>query len=120
MDAIHIRSATTHDTISKGAAEPETRSNHVEHAPQVTAESWTESHEHLPRGLAETDEEKQAHWFIGSIDCGTTSSRFLIFDGEGNPVASHQIEFDNLYPESGSVDGVTLRLLLLISALQLA
>ncbi|KAH8600379.1 hypothetical protein B0O99DRAFT_610582 [Bisporella sp. PMI_857] len=43
----------------------------------------------------------KAHWFIGSIDCGTTSSRFLIFDGTGTPVAGHQIEFENLYPESG-------------------
>lgn len=40
-------------------------------------------------------------WFIGSIDQGTTSSRFLIFNGEGMPVASHQIEFENMYPESG-------------------
>ncbi len=56
---------------------------------------------HLPRGVSETEEEKQKHWFIGSIDQGTTSSRFLIFDGEGNPVASHQIEFENMYPESG-------------------
>nr|6ZQ4_A Chain A, Glycerol kinase-like protein [Thermochaetoides thermophila DSM 1495]6ZQ4_B Chain B, Glycerol kinase-like protein [Thermochaetoides thermophila DSM 1495]6ZQ4_C Chain C, Glycerol kinase-like protein [Thermochaetoides thermophila DSM 1495]6ZQ4_D Chain D, Glycerol kinase-like protein [Thermochaetoides thermophila DSM 1495]6ZQ4_E Chain E, Glycerol kinase-like protein [Thermochaetoides thermophila DSM 1495]6ZQ4_F Chain F, Glycerol kinase-like protein [Thermochaetoides thermophila DSM 149 len=39
--------------------------------------------------------------FVGSIDQGTTSSRFLIFNGEGNPVASHQIEFENLYPKSG-------------------
>ena len=39
--------------------------------------------------------------FIGSIDQGTTSSRFLIFDKAGNPVASHQIEFKQLYPHSG-------------------
>jgi glycerol kinase len=41
--------------------------------------------------------------FIGSIDQGTTSSRFLIFSKEADPVASHHIEFENLYPESGSV-----------------
>ncbi|KAI1078029.1 glycerol kinase [Whalleya microplaca] len=40
-------------------------------------------------------------WFIGSIDQGTTSSRFLIFNSQTDPVASHQIEFENLYPESG-------------------
>ncbi|KAH8819172.1 hypothetical protein F5884DRAFT_759744 [Xylogone sp. PMI_703] len=40
-------------------------------------------------------------WFIGSIDQGTTSSRFLIFDSLGNPVASHQLEFENKYPQSG-------------------
>ncbi|CAN8097962.1 unnamed protein product [Discula destructiva] len=46
----------------------------------------------------EDDEQK---WFVGSIDQGTTSSRFLIFNAEGEPVANHQIEFDNLYPDSG-------------------
>jgi len=55
----------------------------------------------LPRGVEATSEEKKKHWFVGSIDCGTTSSRFIIFDGEGNPVTSHQIEFENIYPESG-------------------
>jgi glycerol kinase len=97
MDAIPIRLLTTHGEVFKDATEPQTQSRHVEHAKLVV----TDSHEHLPRGVLETEEEKKSHWFIGSIDCGTTSSRFLIFDGEGNPVASHQIEFDNLYPESG-------------------
>jgi len=57
--------------------------------------------EHLPQGIHETEEELKHHWFVGSIDQGTTSSRFLIFNGEGDPVASHQIEFENLYPKSG-------------------
>lgn len=39
--------------------------------------------------------------FVGAIDAGTTSSRFLIFDGTGEPVAQHQIEFDQKYPQSG-------------------
>lgn len=59
--------------------------------------------DHLPRGILETAAEKEHNWFIGSIDQGTTSSRFLIFNGEGDPVASHQIEFENLYPKSGYV-----------------
>ena len=46
-------------------------------------------------------QEKLKQWFIGSIDQGTTSSRFLIFDGTGTPVASHQIEFKQMYPQSG-------------------
>jgi len=49
------------------------------------------------------DEEKLKTWFIGSIDQGTTSTRFLIFDGTGNPVASHQMEFKQMYPHPGSV-----------------
>jgi glycerol kinase len=71
--------------------------------PRVEEEgtSATGIEEHLPRGVTETEEEKIHHWFVGSIDQGTTSSRFLIFNGAGDPVASHQIEFENLYPESG-------------------
>ncbi|KAH9240529.1 hypothetical protein K456DRAFT_1769422 [Colletotrichum gloeosporioides 23] len=57
--------------------------------------------EHLPAGITETDEELQKHWFVGSIDQGTTSTRFLIFNGLGDPVAMHQIEFENHYPHSG-------------------
>lgn len=49
------------------------------------------------------DEKKLKQWFIGSIDQGTTSTRFLIFDGTGSPIASHQIEFKQMYPHSGSV-----------------
>jgi glycerol kinase len=39
--------------------------------------------------------------FIGSIDQGTTSSRFIIFDDRGEVVASHQLEFENHYPQPG-------------------
>ncbi|KAJ9654604.1 Glycerol kinase [Neophaeococcomyces mojaviensis] len=39
--------------------------------------------------------------FVGSIDQGTTSTRFLIFNKKGEPVASHQIEFKQIYPEPG-------------------
>lgn len=51
----------------------------------------------------ELDEEKLQQFFIGSIDQGTTSTRFIIFDGMGEPVAQHQIEFSQMYPQSGSV-----------------
>ncbi|KAK2741056.1 Glycerol kinase [Myotisia sp. PD_48] len=39
--------------------------------------------------------------FVGSIDQGTTSTRFLIFDQEGDIVASHQLEFKQIYPHPG-------------------
>ena len=42
-----------------------------------------------------------AESFIGSIDQGTTSSRFLIFNKRGEPVASHQLEFKQIYPHPG-------------------
>ena len=41
--------------------------------------------------------------FVGSIDQGTTSSRFLIFNKQGEPVASHQLEFKQIYPQPGYV-----------------
>lgn len=49
------------------------------------------------------DEEKLKQFYIGSIDQGTTSTRFIIFDGLGEPVAQHQIEFTQMYPQSGLV-----------------
>lgn len=39
--------------------------------------------------------------FVGAIDQGTTSSRFLIFNRNGEVVALHQIEFKQLYPQPG-------------------
>ncbi|KAF2866913.1 FGGY family of carbohydrate kinase [Massariosphaeria phaeospora] len=50
---------------------------------------------------AHLDEEKLKKSYIGSIDQGTTSTRFIIFDGIGQPVAQHQIEFTQMYPQSG-------------------
>ncbi|KAF1998261.1 glycerol kinase [Amniculicola lignicola CBS 123094] len=47
------------------------------------------------------DEKKLKKFYIGSIDQGTTSTRFIIFDGIGHPVAQHQIEFSQIYPHSG-------------------
>jgi glycerol kinase len=47
------------------------------------------------------DEGRLRQFFIGSIDQGTTSTRFIIFDGLGEPVAQHQIEFNQQYPQSG-------------------
>ncbi|MCH3917346.1 MAG: glycerol kinase GlpK [Spirochaetia bacterium] len=42
--------------------------------------------------------------YIGSIDQGTTSSRFILFDEDGNIVASHQIEHKQIYPKPGWVE----------------
>ncbi|RSL40254.1 hypothetical protein CEP53_013490 [Fusarium sp. AF-6] len=39
--------------------------------------------------------------FIGAIDQGTTSSRFLIFNTSGEVVATHQLEFKQIYPHPG-------------------
>lgn len=51
--------------------------------------------------VKQLDETKLKQFYIGSIDQGTTSTRFIIFDGTGQPVAQHQIEFTQIYPHSG-------------------
>ncbi|XP_006852853.2 glycerol kinase [Amborella trichopoda] len=48
--------------------------------------------------------EREEEVYVGAIDQGTTSSRFIIYDGNANPVASHQVEFTQFYPESGWVE----------------
>ncbi|ODQ65822.1 glycerol kinase [Nadsonia fulvescens var. elongata DSM 6958] len=42
--------------------------------------------------------------YIGSIDQGTTSTRFIIFTPSGHPIASHQLEFTQIYPEPSWVE----------------
>ena len=42
--------------------------------------------------------------YVGSIDQGTTSTRFTLFDQEGNPVAKNQIEHRQIYPRPGWVE----------------
>lgn len=41
--------------------------------------------------------------FIGAIDQGTTSTRFIIFDCTGVPIASYQTEFRQIHENSGYV-----------------
>ncbi|KAI4225995.1 MAG: hypothetical protein L6R36_003494 [Xanthoria steineri] len=68
------------------------------HAAQAERKIDADSH-NTP--VSQQDEAKLKTWYIGSIDQGTTSTRFLIFNGLGVPVASHQIEFKQMYPHSG-------------------
>lgn len=42
--------------------------------------------------------------FVGSIDQGTSSTRFILFDTTGKIVLSHQVEFEQKYPEPGWVE----------------
>ncbi|KAG6890080.1 hypothetical protein C0995_012029 [Termitomyces sp. Mi166 len=39
--------------------------------------------------------------FVGSLDCGTTSVRFIIFNKHADIVAENQIEFPQYYPNPG-------------------
>jgi glycerol kinase len=42
--------------------------------------------------------------FVGAIDQGTTSTRFMVFDHDGNEVARHQLEHAQLLPQPGWVE----------------
>ncbi|KAI9225950.1 MAG: hypothetical protein DHS80DRAFT_19487 [Piptocephalis tieghemiana] len=39
--------------------------------------------------------------YVGAIDQGTSSSRFLVLDARGTLLASHQEEFPQIYPSAG-------------------
>ena len=41
--------------------------------------------------------------YIVSLDQGTTSSRAVVFDEHANLIASHGIEFPQIYPKPGWV-----------------
>ncbi len=42
--------------------------------------------------------------YVGSLDQGTTSTRFILFDQEGQIAASHQMEHKQIYPQPGWVE----------------
>jgi glycerol kinase len=44
------------------------------------------------------------HQYVGALDQGTTSTRFILFDHDGKHVASHQIEHKQHYPRPGYVE----------------
>jgi glycerol kinase len=42
--------------------------------------------------------------FVGSVDQGTTSTRFMVFDHDGNEVGRHQLEHEQILPRAGWVE----------------
>jgi glycerol kinase len=42
--------------------------------------------------------------FVGAVDQGTTSTRFMVFDHAGNEVARHQLEHQQILPQAGWVE----------------
>ncbi|MEV0967601.1 glycerol kinase GlpK [Microtetraspora glauca] len=42
--------------------------------------------------------------FVGAVDQGTTSTRFMIFDHGGNEIARHQLEHQQILPQAGWVE----------------
>ena len=42
--------------------------------------------------------------FVGALDQGTTSTRFMVFDGGGNEIARHQLEHEQIMTQPGWVE----------------
>ncbi|MBA3797541.1 MAG: glycerol kinase, partial [Geodermatophilaceae bacterium] len=42
--------------------------------------------------------------YVGAVDQGTTSTRFMVFDHSGNEVARHQLEHEQILPRAGWVE----------------
>jgi glycerol kinase len=42
--------------------------------------------------------------YVGAVDQGTTSTRFMIFDHSGSEVARHQLEHEQIMPQAGWVE----------------
>src|SRR6476659_7567455 len=42
--------------------------------------------------------------FVGAVDQGTTSTRFMVFDHDGAEVGRHQLEHDQVMPQAGWVE----------------
>lgn len=42
--------------------------------------------------------------FVGAIDQGTSSSRFIIYDAKTGVVGCHHVEFTQFYPQAGWVE----------------
>src|SRR5579884_3315523 len=42
--------------------------------------------------------------YVGAVDQGTTSTRFMVFDHGGNEIARHQLEHSQILPQAGWVE----------------
>jgi glycerol kinase len=42
--------------------------------------------------------------YVGAVDQGTTSTRFMVFDHGGNEIARHQLEHEQILPQPGWVE----------------
>lgn len=70
---------------------------------KLSFESFFLSHfQTVLKNMSSNNSQKQD--FIGAIDQGTSSTRFLIFDTKGQIVASHQCEYQNEYVKAGWVE----------------
>ena len=57
-----------------------------------------------PTDDASVAQEERDAKYVGALDQGTTSTRFMIFDHGGQVVAIHQKEHEQIYPKPGWVE----------------
>ena len=57
-----------------------------------------------PTSTAPRTKESHMADFVGAVDQGTTSTRFMIFDHGGNEVGRHQLEHEQILPQAGWVE----------------
>eukprot|EP01113_Clastostelium_recurvatum_P042761 TRINITY_DN6958_c0_g1_i6.p1 TRINITY_DN6958_c0_g1~~TRINITY_DN6958_c0_g1_i6.p1 ORF type:complete len:588 (-),score=105.37 TRINITY_DN6958_c0_g1_i6:8-1591(-) len=62
-----------------------------------------EGHQHHPHHV-HTDSAHVVPPFIGAIDQGTSSTRFILYDSTGHAVLAHQKEFEQIHPHPGWVE----------------
>src|SRR5829696_1094084 len=48
--------------------------------------------------------------YVGAVDQGTTSTRFMVFDRNGQEIARHQVEHDQILPKPGWVEHDALQI----------
>lgn len=77
--------------VPQGSASA-TKSDASQPAPSTTTTTTTTAGKDAPKAKGP---------FLGAIDQGTTSSRFLIFDTAGVIIAQHQLEFNQYHKHSG-------------------
>ncbi|KAL2823914.1 FGGY family of carbohydrate kinase [Aspergillus cavernicola] len=78
----------------------EIEDNQPQHEINIDAHQSFDGH----RSLLQDEENRKDNLkdrFIGAIDQGTTSTRFIIFDCTGNPVAKYQMEYRQIHEHSG-------------------
>src|SRR3712207_2212551 len=49
--------------------------------------------------------------YVGAVDQGTTSTRFMVFDHSGNEVGRHQLEHEQILPQAGWVEHEPLEIM---------
>ncbi|KAF5392691.1 hypothetical protein D9757_001000 [Collybiopsis confluens] len=71
-------------------------------SPSTSSTKHSSSSSSAKNGLtAKASQDAKQGEFVGSLDCGTTSVRFIIFDQYANIIAQDQQEFPQYYPNPG-------------------